>query len=498
MRGAARTRAIAWFACGAMTALAAQARANILIFLVFYPVFALYLFMKSRRAAALAASLALAGAFFTLAVFGIVNISQSGRFQLIPNAGGINLYLGNKLTADGMIPKQDRAAPYHDVYRDSAETFAREEYISAMAAEGRKPSDDPLAISDYWTRRAIKEIGKDPVRWAGLMGKKAFFVFWNHEITNNKSFHFFQEKESLVLRILPVGWFLLLALAPLGVISAGKSGDREILFMILCFLALFAVNLVIFFVNSRYRFPMWPMMAVLAGGGLNYFLTAAIKKNWRTLFASLLLILGISIFSLVNWCNATPPSYARDYYFRSLTEYQRGQLSRALDDVRQSLRLDPGDFEASLHLGNVLFALKRYDEAKSAYLNMAERFRPEERVWNNIGVSCEALRDYAGAYRAYGEALKINGADMVALQNMILLEIRGKSFDRAAEKIARLKQLDKDNVVIMCAESFLKKSGGCAGEARMLADKAYKTEPDTAAWIFDLLEKRPVNPEDLK
>ena len=114
----------------------------------------------------------LLGALLMTIPWGIVNMSQSDHFHLLPNAGGVALYLGNKRTADGMTPEQERRIYSGDRYQDSIETWAREEYETAMRAQGRQPDTDPMAISHYWTRRTIDEIKAAPAAWLRLMAKK--------------------------------------------------------------------------------------------------------------------------------------------------------------------------------------------------------------------------------------------------------------------------------------------------------------------------------------
>ena len=59
-------------------------------------------------------------------------VVMSDHFHLLPNAGGVALYLGNKRTADGMVPEQERRITSGERYQDSVEVWAREEYEAAM------------------------------------------------------------------------------------------------------------------------------------------------------------------------------------------------------------------------------------------------------------------------------------------------------------------------------------------------------------------------------
>ena len=83
--------------------LAAQARANILVFLPVYLMFAAWRWWLRRRLAALAPLLGLAGALGMMIAWGFINMKQSDHFRLLPNQGGVNLYLGNRRGADGIL-----------------------------------------------------------------------------------------------------------------------------------------------------------------------------------------------------------------------------------------------------------------------------------------------------------------------------------------------------------------------------------------------------------
>jgi hypothetical protein len=205
--------------------------------------------------------------------WGFVNLHQSDHFHLLPNAGGVALYCGNKRSADGMTPEQERRIYSGDRYQDSIETWAREEYETAMRSQGRTPDTDPMAISRFWTQRTFDEIKAAPGTWFRLMARKTWLTFWNAEVPNNKAFSFLQQ-DYLWLRILPVRWVVLLAFAPAGIWLAFRRGNRDALPILLAYAGLYSAANILFFICDRYRYPIWPAAAIFAGGGLAYLLFA--------------------------------------------------------------------------------------------------------------------------------------------------------------------------------------------------------------------------------
>jgi hypothetical protein len=294
-----------WLVGGALTVLTAQARANFLVFLAVYPCFAAWRGWASRRTTDLLPLLGIVGAMAMAVPWGFINMRQSSHFQWLPSAGGVNLYLGNKRTADGMVPEQERRVTYGERYEDSVEIWAREEYEAAPRADHRAPDADPMAVSQYWTRRAFAEIRADPLAWLHLLAKKSWLTFWNAEIPNNKAFAFLQQ-EYLLLRWLPVRWVVLLMLAPAGIWLAAKTGNPKALFILLLYAALYSAANVAFFICDRYRYPVWPALAVLAGGGLLGLVESLRARKVR----QCALILGtmglMALISLPNWPGCPP------------------------------------------------------------------------------------------------------------------------------------------------------------------------------------------------
>src|SRR5208283_3697585 len=94
----------------------------------------------------------------------------------------------------------------------------------------------------------------------------------------NKAFAFLQQ-EFTWLRLLPVRWVVLLMLAPAGIWAAAKWGSRNGLFVLGAYAALYSAANVAFFVCDRYRYPVWPAMAVLAGGGLAAAIQIIARRN---------------------------------------------------------------------------------------------------------------------------------------------------------------------------------------------------------------------------
>jgi len=474
-----------WLLGGGVTMLTAQARPNILVFMAVYPLFAAWRWWRWRQGAALWPLLGLIGALLMGIPWGFVNKLQSDRFQLIPSGGGVNLYLGNKRAADGMMPEQERRVTYGERYEDSGEVWAREEYESAMRAQGRQPGTDSMAVSQYWTRRAIGEIKADPAAWLRLAAKKCWLMFWNAEVPNNKAFAFLQT-EYLWLRLLPARWVVLLMLAPAGIWAAAKRGNRDALFIFLVFASLYSAANVAFFICDRYRYPIWPVMAAIGGGGLLAFVETIRRRRWRAasgLAAGMALMASLS---LPNWYGAQLPSYALDYRLRSIAWYEKGRFPEALSDIDRSVALDPDDTGALHHRGNVLLALNRFEDAREDYERTLKIFPEDGGVWNNYGIALEGLGRTNEALQAFRRATQCHPPSQNAFLGMAFEMIRSGRLDEAAGALDQLdKQERKPDAVVLALRSVLARRSGHAAEAGDMERQARALDPAAAAWAIE-------------
>jgi tetratricopeptide (TPR) repeat protein len=474
-----------WVLCGTLTVLAAQARPNFFIFMAVYPLLAGWSWWRSRQRGALLPLLGLIGGAAMAIPWGFVNKMQSGHFMVMPSEGGVNLYLGNKRTADGMVPEQERRVTYGERYEDSVEIWAREGYEAAMRAQGREPEKNPMAISTYWTRRAIGEIKADPAAWLRLMAKKCWLTLWNAEVPNMKSFAFLQT-EYIWLRLLPVRWVVLLMLAPAGIWAAAKWGNRNALFILLFYLCLYSAVNVAFFICDRYRYPIWPVMASIAGGGLLAFVETLRRRRWRGALCLAAVMASMASISLPNWFGAKLPSFARDYLFRSIAWYEKGHFPEALSDIDRSVALDPGDVTALHHRGNVLLALNRLEEARLEYERTLKINSDDAGVWNNYGAALDGLGRTNEALQAFLRATQCRPPSKNALIGLAFEQIRFGRLDDAAGILDQFEKLEKGpNAVVLAIRSVLARQRGNAAQAGALERQARALDPDAAAWAIE-------------
>ncbi len=497
--------ALLWTVSGGLTVIASQERANILVFLAVYPLFGAMRWLRERNTISLTPLFGLAGALVMMVPWGFINMRQSDHFHLMPNAGGVNLYLGNKRGANGLFTGEDVVAKLSELnkseaanpappqfriasgarYQDLVEVWARAEYSSAMLAQGLEPQDDPMAISEYWTRQTVLEIRADPPAWLKLMAKKCWLMLWNVEVPNNKSFAFFQTEFSW-LRLLPVRWVLLLMLAPAGIWVALKWCDRNAVFIVLAFATLYSAADVAFFICDRYRYPVWPAMAVLAGGGLTGLIEMLRQRKSRQAVCFFAVMAFMAALSLHNWFGAKVPNFAHDYQFRSIAYYDRGKYPQALEDVDHSLALDGLDPAAMYQRGNVLFALNRLEEAKTAYEGTLKLLPGDSGVWNNLGATLDALGRPEEAVQAFRHATECSLPSETAFLGLAFLQIRQGQLDAAEATLGQLEKLQSgETAAATAARSVIKRKRGNVAQADALEKQARAIDAEKAGWAIE-------------
>jgi len=243
-------------AAGVLLALLALTRENALLLAA--PV-ALWIFFAPRAEASHLRSVAafIGAAALILTSVGIRNYVVGREFHLTTSQFGPNFYIGNHAGASGAY---EALSAGHGNAIDEQEDATR----IAEQAMGRKLT--PAAVSDYWVGRAIDDVRAQPLAWLTLLVRKCGLMLNAQEIADTESQDVYAEW-SHVLRVLgPFDFGVLLAAAALGVVLTASSWRR--LWFLYGIVVTYTLSVVAFYVFARYRFPVVPVMVILAVGGL--------------------------------------------------------------------------------------------------------------------------------------------------------------------------------------------------------------------------------------
>ena len=440
-----------WAGLGVVFGLATLARGNLLLFV---PVLALWLFLDApigvghacrgrarfgdRRVQATAMAFFL-GAAVVIGVVAVRNRVVGDEWILTTSNAGQNFYIGNNPTnATGQYAKLPfvDANPQHEERGFAREATARARRDGALAADATMP---PGEVSRYWFRESLAWIGADPTAWIGLMWRKVRVYWGAYEVPDNLDYYLYRESAP-VLR-LPLPGFGLVA--PLGLLGGfllwRRPGWPRAL---LLFLVVYVASVVLFFVFSRFRMPMMPVLFVFAGYAVTtlWGAVAAVRAKGADRAArrrlAALAVMGTLAFAWVHLpVRARPSSLA--YRVAAALHLPRRAESSAqghfnLGVAYAAQAKDSGDAErllalaeaelraaiaadmpfASVHveLGKVLARQQRNDEAIAEY-RIAAELEPRdyrnhhaigllERRNANLGAASAAFRSGTGTRAA--------------------------------------------------------------------------------------------------
>lgn len=329
----------------------------------------------------------LGGLGLALAPLAIRQTRSVGSLQVSTLNGGMNFYIGNNPSADGIYS----LPPEMDLESD----FTAPRAASRLA--GR-----PLSLpesSAFWRARALGYLFEHPGRWVSLWGKKALLFLTPRELPQIEDYQILRERH-WPLRLAFVGFGFVLPLAVLGGVlrlqpwlrsrreSARTEDDPDLerarrLGPWLLIVAVGWLATILFFATGRFRMPFLAGFLGLAGVGLAELVQIIRYSRLRPALVALPLTLGVQ---------ALLPSYpvdqarAYDHDQAGLRLSLAGNPSAALEEYRAATRIDPADGRAWHGMGAALVRLNRMAEAVQAYREAIERIPHASLTHYNLGI----------------------------------------------------------------------------------------------------------------
>lgn len=463
-------------ACGALLGLLMLTREETLLLA---PVLALWTLVGwraaplARRARGLAAFLF--GLALVLAPVVLRNAKLGGELVLTTAQAGPNFYIGNGPRANGiyvpLVPGRGDAV------------FERVDAVAlAEAARGRALT--PQEVSGYWFEASFRHIRAHTSQWLALLVRKLRLLLNWYEIPDAEDQYFF-ERESNVLwglgHLLHFG--VLLPLAAAGVVL--EWARRRQLAVLYAVLATTAAGLLVFYLMARYRYPLVPGLALLAGAALVAGFEHARDGRWRELLPA-----GAVSLALLPICNHT--IFTRDYQLAQSLHNQGValiQLKRPAEatlDFREALRLHPEVAETWAELGEALRSQHRLDEALAAF-QQAKQLRPDSwRPVFQIGLVWIEKREYERARSTLESATRMDGAGAEAFRALASASQNAGHYREAEAAWRRARELAPGDhqapmqlafLLATCPDPALRNGA----EALALAQQVARARPDDVA-----------------
>lgn len=320
-----------WALAGAAVGLAAIARPNVLLFGV---LLLLWMFGALRERLSPASRLALGGAFaagVALLVLPVTarNLAVTGDATLIATSGGSNFYSGNHPDANGTYFVPSR---FPRLATDDAPEQAAIYHQYAESALGRplRPSE----ASAYWVGEGLAYIRENPAAWLRLEVRKLALFFNGTEIWNNRSIEV-SRPFSWVLRIPLLGFGAIAPLALLGLATTAREWRR--LFPLHAMIAVYLATALLFFVLSRYRVSVVPVLIVFAACATVHLIDAVRARRLRELA---LLLGALGLFAVASHVPLLRPNLGMAYYNLGNRYKDRGEWELAIAQYEEALAWD--------------------------------------------------------------------------------------------------------------------------------------------------------------
>ena len=257
-----------WFASGLTLGLASALRPIAL------PLALVLMVQGWREAGAASVKRILAGLAIAILPFSASNLFTAGEPVLLTAGGGFNFWVGNHDGASGLF----EAPPGYDLATDPV--------ARRLALEQSGEDLDFSSASAWWRDRALGDMANDPREAMARFARKGLFLLHPVEIPQlGPGFALARDKSPWLRWPLDSRWLLLIALcAPL------LSRRSLPLWAGLC---TYAALVVLFFVVGRYRAPILPVAAILAGITLDGIWSSLAAGQIRgRLVAGLLIVAG--------------------------------------------------------------------------------------------------------------------------------------------------------------------------------------------------------------
>lgn len=277
----------------------------------------------------------------------------SGHWVFLSSQSGLSLYAGNNPQATGVYDHPAFLRPDH---------FGQDQdqrIIAENIAHHRLSSEE---VSAFWRNKAVEFIVQRPQESLRLFIRKFQLFFtdteWAHDIDL-----LFQRKWRLYLDFNP--FFLICPLAILGIFVTGRSrnGQHYLYALLACQLLV----TVVFFLTTRHRASILPLLFLYEAAAINWFIEQIINRRVK----KFILAIGFMLFFV--WCF---PSVSADQEFltylassKAAPIYEKeGQFKLAFESYQTALKIRPYDSVNIFNLGNLYLKTGDMAKAETQYL----------------------------------------------------------------------------------------------------------------------------------
>jgi tetratricopeptide (TPR) repeat protein len=386
----------------------------------------LYAASLAWRRAVRAALMLLMGTVLGLLPVTVHNLYVAGDFLPLSGQGGTTFYQGNNPQAIGRFS----VAPG---FTGSPENQAAEEQSIAERETGRRMRRSET--SAYFFRKGLAWIASSPGAWLLLEARKLAALLGDYEASTEYSIYYERDQ---------VPWLRLLALPFAAIAGAGIAGmlragmPRPPAIALFLYTVQAAATPLIFYVSSRYRQPLVPVLLIYGAHLADAAWTAARREGGppRADLRALALAGVLAVVSFFPLGAQIDSAEANVHYNIGNLLSERGRHAEAILSFDRAVARWPGNAFAWVNRGNSLDKLGQEDEALASY-RRAEEENPG--LWPAIkgqGILLHRRKDYTGEEAVYRRGLAGGREEAryylgVALRNLGRLDEAVREFEEA-------------------------------------------------------------------
>ena len=438
LRAKENPRFSGWLICGVILGFSAITRPNVLAFVPFVWLWIFLVFRKKKTFKTVltySASFVL-GSILVIAPVTLRNIVAGKDTVLIASQGGINFYIGNNKNADGVS-----AIFYREdwQYRDFQQMAEKE------TGQSLKPSE----ISNYYYRKGLDFYLENPSGAFKLLIKKVYLFWSRFEISNNQNIYFFRQYSSLI-RILPLGFWLVGPLGLTGMILSmrtlrrskktrlGKIADpsKRILLPVL-FILCYMATVVAFFVPARFRLPVIPLLLIFSGFSLVWLFERLREKKVAFVGTFLLVLIPFVLLSNSNAYHLRVGDFSQAHFSLGNVYLKEGKLDLALAEFNSVLASNPGYNRAHLNRGMVFFRRGDLEQAKEEFKAELKLNPNEAKAYNNLSAVYLQQGLHQKAEEMAERAVELGGHQANAYMNLAMSHRQEGRIDQAKQTISQ-------------------------------------------------------------
>ncbi len=375
---------------GFFFALTTLSRPNMLAFL---PVI-LWLFIRCSKNYFHLAGL-LSALLLTLLPTTWLNYQYGHHFCLLSTQGGINFYAGNSLESDGIVPLAPALPPASKPAPPLKESIWKNDNIWETSliipnSLDREKTYDEITVSDWWYQKTISEIKNNPIPFIRKMIKKSLFLIASYEAPNNTDpIECMKEFYPLLFSMHSViNFFTLWIFFIPGLYWAWKKlPETKCLMGFILSLGLFTV---FFFVNSRFRIPLIPVMTLFSAYGITELIHAL--KVRKEIFKSLK-IFALSLLISIPASEAYR-LYPESWQIRAMKALYHNEASKAclisnnsekaLEQINKAIELNTNEKFIFFHTLSRIYKKMNQTDRQLEYLKKATELNPHPLILKDL------------------------------------------------------------------------------------------------------------------